>query len=179
MPSIPVAAPTYGEVTLSLDLNRQGKSRSDDGFTLIELLVVVVIIGILIAIAIPLYLNYKQSAYVTSTKADLHTLQLAEERYMADHSTYGTSRQLSADNPSMKMSSGSMAAVVWSNSSAYCVAGENIKGTHDGNAPLANYGYPYKTYFFDSGTGKISTDTCPQPGDATGLDGYFDETGAR
>ncbi len=49
----------------------RNRDRSDDGFTLIELLVVVVILGILIGIAIPVYLNYRKSANDKAAQSDV------------------------------------------------------------------------------------------------------------
>jgi type IV pilus assembly protein PilA len=54
--------------TLNRSLTRR---RNDDGFTLIELLVVVVILGILIGIAIPVYLNYRKSANDKAAQSDV------------------------------------------------------------------------------------------------------------
>jgi prepilin-type N-terminal cleavage/methylation domain-containing protein len=65
---------------------------SRKGFTLIELLLVVVIIGILVAIAIPKLGKAKENAYVVAMKSDLRRLLIAEESYLADYFTYSTDK---------------------------------------------------------------------------------------
>jgi type IV pilus assembly protein PilA len=67
---------------------RKAMEEREGGFTLIELLVVMIIIGILAAIAIPVFLNQRNNAYDTATKSDLHNAATAEESYFVDNATY-------------------------------------------------------------------------------------------
>jgi type IV pilus assembly protein PilA len=68
-------------------LARMQKSmkEKDQGFTLIELLVVIVIIGILAAIAIPVFLNQRKKGVDASLKSDLKNAAIAVETWSTDN----------------------------------------------------------------------------------------------
>ncbi|MBX7138791.1 MAG: prepilin-type N-terminal cleavage/methylation domain-containing protein [Oligoflexia bacterium] len=62
--------------------------RNEKGFTLIELLVVIAIIGILAAIAIPQFAEYRARGFDARAKSDLRNVAGAEEAYFADQEVY-------------------------------------------------------------------------------------------
>ena len=64
---------------------RQAMNERDKGFTLIELLVVVIIIGILAAVAIPVFLNQRKKAVDSGVKSDLKNAALAVETWITDN----------------------------------------------------------------------------------------------
>ena len=64
--------------------------KNEKGFTLIELLVVIAIIGILAAIAIPQFAEYKTRAFNSRGQSDLRNGLTAEEAYFVDNEQYAS-----------------------------------------------------------------------------------------
>ncbi len=72
-------------------LGAEETMRHSKGFTMLELMVVVAIIGIITAIAIPYYNNYKKTACDQAAIADLYNVKAAVQKYLTDATLKGTS----------------------------------------------------------------------------------------
>jgi type IV pilus assembly protein PilA len=121
----------------------------DQGFTLIELLVVMIIIGILAAIAIPVFLNQRQKAVDSGIKSDLKTAADFEETWLVDHASAGyTSTATDFSGANVKFSSGDKIEVaVDSAGTSYCVRGSNANGS----------GGTTKFFWYDSAGGGLQS----------------------
>ena len=129
-------------------LARMQKSlkEKDQGFTLIELLVVIVIIGILAAIAIPIFLNQQKKGIDAGVKSDLKQLANLEETYFVDNNAYANATTSFTD---FKSTSGNQFNITLpATGSGYCIKGWNPKGGFDSST---------NPIYYDSTNGGLST----------------------
>ena len=109
---------------------RKAQEEREGGFTLIELLVVIIIIGILAAIAIPVFLNQRKKGYDARAKSDLRNVATLEETYLTDNSAYGTATQLDAASPIKTVSDGDTVYFYKTGATGFCLVGNNANSTN-------------------------------------------------
>jgi type IV pilus assembly protein PilA len=128
--------------------------RDEGGFTLIELLVVLIIIGILLAIAVPSYLGFKQRAENRAAGANVRAALPAVEAFYADNGTYVgmTIAQLKLIDQAVNLSA-APSSLAGGNAPHYCIQSD-ADGGGGGTAATHHFEGP-------------GVDTSPQPGPCT------------
>jgi type IV pilus assembly protein PilA len=141
---------------------RKSAEEKDQGFTLIELLVVIIIIGILAAIAIPVFLNQRKKGWDAAIKSDLKNLATSEETYLTETGYYTATvatltdwKQSQASNydsvatvptvPKLYDGTGTAGAVGAAATGGYCLQAKSASGS---------------VFHYDSTTGGLASGVC-------------------
>lgn len=122
----------------------------DRGFSLVEILVVIIIIGILAAVAVPVFLNQRKKGYDGTVRADMGSAAKHAQVVIEDNptsSTPFTAAQLTASG--FKKSPGTSLAITGSPATGYCIRGFHPSGKAD-SAGMA--------FWYDSTNGGMRSD---------------------
>ncbi|MGB9376883.1 MAG: prepilin-type N-terminal cleavage/methylation domain-containing protein [Mycobacteriales bacterium] len=131
---------------------RKSIEEKDEGFTLIELLVVIIIIGILAAIAIPVFLNQRKKGWDAEAKSDLRNAATAEETVLTDNNAY-TTTVATLVTAGFKSSANTTLTVVSTRGTGAPAAGVDSYCLKAVSKSTTNF-------YYDSAAGGISTTVC-------------------
>jgi type II secretion system protein G len=137
---------------------RKAMEEREEGFTLIELLVVIIIIGILAAIAIPIFLNQRKKAQNSAVKSDLRTVANEMETYYTDAQAYTNDKSKLNPihfSPNVQVSAATTAT-------GYCLEGWNPDSDVTGASGNGKF------YWYDSANGGLQSGTSQPTSGACG-----------
>ena len=125
--------------------------RDEQGFTLIELLIVVIIIGILAAIAIPVFLNQRAKAQDAAAKSDLRNAATAQTSYYTTNNAWATTvAQLNTEgfrkSHGVTLADANIDVPGGGTTGAYCIDATSASSS---------------TFHIGEATGGVTTGACP------------------
>jgi type IV pilus assembly protein PilA len=131
------------------------KLRNRKGFTLVELMIVVAIIGILAAIAIPNFLNFRLKAKTSEAKSNLGAIRSTEVAYFAEWSFWVGNQGFTP----VANRSGDATKVAWDISTRFSILGFAPEGNVFFSYNLEGVDYPTNAGFTSQAVGDLDADT--------------------